>query len=106
MITQRPHLCTAFLVNHSANGLIGFDDFLDLIGRDGRLQGFDRQITLARVEQRQEAIVTGHGPIQMAGLKRITATTETVDDQGQGDLIEPWVQLLADKLLRPIVADG
>jgi hypothetical protein len=42
----------------------------------------------------------------MAGLKRITATTETVDDEGQGDLIEPWIQLLADKLLRPIVADG
>ena len=106
MIKQRPHLGAAFLVDHSADGLIGLDDFLDLVGRDGPLQGVDRQITLARIKQRQEAIVSRDRPIQMAGLKRITATPETVDDQGQGDLIEPGVEHLADNLLRPIVADG
>jgi hypothetical protein len=52
LVKQRPHLRAAFLVDHSADELVGLDNFLDFVGRVSRFQGCDRQITLARLKQR------------------------------------------------------
>jgi hypothetical protein len=37
LIEQRPHLSATFLVDHAADGLVGFDGFLDFVGRDDLL---------------------------------------------------------------------
>ena len=105
MVKQGPGFSSPSLIHHPLDRLIAFQHFLKLVRcRDG-LKRIDRELVFTGVEERQKPVVATDLPIYQTCRQRTAASAQGMDHQGQGDLIQPWIEGLRAKLVRGGITD-
>src|SRR6056297_3351941 len=101
-IKQIPYFLAAPVVDHELDGVVALEHLFHRIRGGDAFKNVNRMVRFTRVKQRQEPVVASDVAIEVT----VRQGTVAMDHKGQGHLIEPWIERLADQFGRRIIADG